>query len=63
MLDSNNKSDKLNEVAQLQLYRDFLKHEFLVVSWVLWFRMFVEIVLLLKIVDNARDIINVWEIN
>ena len=35
MLDSNNKSDKLNEVAQLQLYRDFLKHEFLVVSWVL----------------------------
>ena len=31
MLDSNNKSDKLHEVAQLELYRDSLKHEFLVV--------------------------------
>ena len=55
MLDSNNKSDKLHEVAQLELYRDYLKHEFLVVFldplvWLLVFdfRMFVEIILSLK---------------
>ena len=31
MLDSNNKSDKLHEAAQLERYMDSLKHEFLVV--------------------------------
>ena len=35
MLDSNNKSDKLNEEAQLEFYRNSLEHEFLVVSRVL----------------------------
>ena len=35
MLDSSNKSKKLNEVAQLELYRDSLKDKFLGVSKVL----------------------------
>ena len=35
MLDSSNKSKKLNEVAQLELYRDSHKDNFLVVSKVL----------------------------
>ena len=35
MLDSNNKSDKLMEVVQLQLYRDSFELTFLVVSRVL----------------------------
>ena len=56
MLDSNGKSAELHEVAQLEFYSDFLKHEFLVVFWgaLVWlllvfhFRMFVEIILLLK---------------
>ena len=34
---SNNKSDKLHKVAQLELYRNSLKHEFLVVSRFLQF--------------------------
>ena len=35
MFYSNNKSDKLNEVAQLELYRDFVKQEFLLIFRVL----------------------------
>ena len=56
MLGSNDKSAELHEVAQLELYSDSLKHEFLVVFsgalvWLLLvfdFRMFVEIIPLLK---------------
>ena len=57
MLDSNNKSDKFNEVAQqFEIYGNSLKHEFLVVFLaalislllVSDFRMFVEIILSLK---------------
>ena len=56
MLDSNNKSDKLHEVARLELYRDSLKHEFLLVFqgalfWLLVvfaFQIFAEIILSLK---------------
>ena len=35
MLDSNNNCNKLQEIVELELYRDSLKHEFLVVSRVL----------------------------
>ena len=35
MLDNNKNSDKFNERAQLEFYRDSLKHNFLVVSRVL----------------------------
>ena len=56
MLDSNNKRDELHEVAKLDLYRDSLKYEFLVVFYgaLVWlllvfdFRIFVETILLLK---------------
>ena len=52
MLANSNKSDKLHEVAQLELYRGSLNYEFLVVFWValVWlllvfdFRIFVEFI-------------------
>ena len=35
LLDSKNKSGKLSKVAELELYRDSLKHDYLVISGVL----------------------------
>ena len=32
---NNSKNDKINEIAQLEIYKDSLNHEFLVVSGVL----------------------------
>ena len=51
MLDSSNKNDKFNKGAQLELDKDSLKYNFLVVSALIWlllafdFGMFIEITL------------------
>ena len=37
LLDNNDKSEKLSKTAELELYRDSLKHDYLVISGVLWF--------------------------
>ena len=62
--------EKLSKAAEMELYKDSLKHDYLVVSGglllgrsqYLKIRMFVEIIRSLKNCLHARDIANVWEI-
>ena len=66
MLDSNNKSNKLNDVAPLELYRDswVLSSFWEALIWLLLvsdFERFFGIIISSKIVDNESDIVYVCE--
>ena len=61
--------EKLSKAAEFDLFRDSLKHDYVLISGVLWsgYSKYLILECLLKsfdrwkIVDNARDTDDVWE--